>query len=139
MTVDTSTRDKIQYGIQLLRTKGYDWNGTCGLPIRSDVLQTSSAIFSDRTLQSQMRLEDCDEPVMSLNPDGSVEMSFDTPYGDGGKQLLLTFQCGGVITYIKILEDSETSIEGTIRASFPAKSASEFAELVDLINWIAEE
>ena len=52
-----------------------------------------------------------------------------------GRQLFLTFQCEGVITYIKVYEDEQTSVEGVIRVDSMTPSPDDFAELAEMVEW----
>lgn len=137
--MNVSTTQKIQQDIyDLLWDNHFNWDGANGLPMREDVHALVSEIFGSPTLKERMRIDDCEKPYVALNAAGSVVMTFG-PSDNTFKRLLLTFQCYRIITYIKVLEDGETSIEGVIRKYRRDKNEDEFAELVELTNWISEE
>ncbi len=116
-----------------LRLKAYDWNGSGGLPLRSDVADPIAEFYGN--LPGIFGLP---SPDVLMNPDGTIEVSYSQ--GEMAKELLLTFKCQGVITYVQVWEDRQTSVEGTVRFDpMEDNSDGELAPLPDLLFWISEE
>jgi len=120
--------------IENLATLGFNHDGIKGLPMRSDVFAfATKALFSTRLharvgLNEQL-LENAGDPNVSINKDGTVDLFFQNP----SRELNLTIQCGGVITYIKFFDDGDTTVEGTIRVSATDR---DFSEVDDIIKWV---
>ena len=112
----------------------FDWDGVGGLPFRSDVGDTVAVVYEASFG------DDMPEPFMSMNGDGTIDIEYD---GDNGRKLFLTFKCEGVVTYIKVFEDDQTTVEGTIRFDFHAISGKieeeDLEEIKALFGWLTSE
>ena len=117
----------------------YDWDGVGGLPMRADVADTVADLY-DLSFTDAMPM-----PVVSLNGDGTIDVEYDDSTGsDEGKKLFLSFKCQGIVTYIKVFGDGQTTVEGTIRLDLYARTdgkfnPEDFAEITELFDWLAEE
>lgn len=118
--------------VRQLRLKDWDWDGSGGLPMRLDASDTVLAVYDKGGAADSA---DCPAPSVSLNTNGTIEVSYSDP--ETGRELFLTFQCNAVITYIRMFEDEQTSIEGTIR--FTWDLAANNAALGSLFEWLIEE
>ena len=136
--METSPSEAVLTSIRQFRLHDFDWDGCGGLPLRSDVADTASDIY-DLDFTDAMPM-----PVVSLNKDGTVDVEYDEFQGqDAGKKLFLTFQCQGVVTYIKVYADGQTTVDGTIRLDLFARTdgkfdPEDFAELTALFDWLAD-
>lgn len=134
-----SIRAHILNSVQRFAQNRFDWDGSAGLPIRPDVY---TFIAEERgMLDSQSDdgmdpelLEDCGEPDVTLNQDGTIELYFEK----FNRELILTVRCGGAITFIRSFEDSQTSFEGTIRSPhWDHRSKQQFGvETNALLYWL---
>lgn len=134
-----SVRAYILTTVRRFAQNRFDWDGASALPIRPDVY---SFIAKERgMLDNQSNdgvdpelLDDCGEPDITLNQDGTVELCFEK----FNRELIITVRCGGVITFIRSFEDSQTSFEGTIRSPYhDTKSKQQFGvETNALLYWL---
>ena len=131
-----TNREKIAASLKELGLKEYDWNGSGGLPAREDALDLALAVFALNDYAFKL-IDHVDEYTVTLNEDGTVEVGLD----NGDRTLLLTFQCGGAITYIKVFDDEQTTVEGTIRINpdWPFTAYDGFADLAEALEWIGSE
>lgn len=120
--------------LRVLRLMEFDWDGDGGLPMRSDVADTAIAVFDDPEVIGDFAYR-LPLPDVSLSSNGTVDIEF----GDAdGKQLMLTFQCDGVVSYIKVYEDGNASIEGVIRVDTLTPTPDDFVELTELFGWFVD-
>lgn len=133
METDSSS-EAVLISLRRLRLMEFDWDGAAGLPLRGDVGDTVAAIY-DLAFADAMPM-----PVVSLNGDGTLDVEYDA---EDGRKLFLTFKCEGVITYIKVYEDDQTTVEGTVRLDFHTVSGKfdpdDFVEITELFEWLASE
>lgn len=135
--METTPKEAVLDVIKSFRLREFDWDGSGGLPLRADVADTISDIYlSEIYAVPEEVLYALPKPSLLLAPNGTVEVAYDAW---GYKQLLLTFECQGVVTYIKVYDDDHTSIEGTIRFDVLEPSPEDVAELTELFLWIASE
>jgi hypothetical protein len=144
--VETSVREAVVQSLRGLRLMGYDWDGAKGLPMRGDVADTVFEVFGSsgyvdpsgyvEPLISDAYVESLPLPAVSLNGNGTVEVAFD---GEDGRELLLTFECEGVITFIKAFGDGQTTVDGVIRLDLGERGTDEAAELSELLGWVIAE
>lgn len=137
--METSSSEAVLQSLRQFRLHEYDWDGCGGLPLRGDVADTAADIY-DLSFTDVLPM-----PTVALNPDGTVNVEYDeTVDSDDGKKLFLTFKCQGVITYIKLFGDGQTTVDGTIRLDNFARTdgkfdPDDFVELTELFDWLAEE
>jgi hypothetical protein len=126
-----SSSEAVLTALRRLRLMEFDWDGAGGLPLRGDVGDTVTDIY-ELSFTSDMPM-----PAVSMNGDGTIDVEYD---GEDGRKLFLTFKCQGVLTYIKVFEDDQTTVEGTIRLDAPGPVAlDDFVELTELFEWLASE
>lgn len=124
------------------RLKEYDWNGSGGLPLRGDVGTTIKDLFSDADILGSNLLMSLPTPDLSMAANGTVEMAFEYDDNDDGeRKLFVTIECDGVLSYIKVYEDGQTSVEGVIRLDFLGNAfrPDDFVELTELLRWFLSE
>ena len=134
-----SSRDAVETVMSSLREfrdREYDWNGSAGLPMRSDAADTLSDVYQG--IPSVASLPD---PVISLENDGTISVEYERENeSDLGKKLFLTFVCDGVMTYMQVFTDGSTTVDGTIRldryeSPDGAFDASEASILDSICEW----
>lgn len=134
---DKNHAEAVVSTLRSFRLLEWDWDGAGGLPLRSDVADTAVKVFEEDSI---VNLINCPLPTVSLNGNGTVEVAYADEFTE--RELWLTFQCEGVITYIKRFEDDQTTIEGTARIGFAgirADEAADLNELRELFCWLSEE
>jgi hypothetical protein len=104
----SSTLSHIKSCIDLFGTYKYGYNGTTNLPIRPDVAEFIIELFGIFDLTAT--LPTIDHPDLTLNDDGTVEIAFAT----FDRELLLTFPCKGVVTYVQGFCHEDATIEGIL-------------------------
>lgn len=132
--MDSIFSESVVKSLRGLRLMEYDWDGSGGLPMRSDVADTAIAVFDDPDVIGDSTYG-LPLPSISLSSNGTVEVAFAEP---DGRQLFLTFECEGVITYVKVFDDEQTSVEGVIRVDTLTPSPDDFVELRELFGWMVE-
>jgi hypothetical protein len=132
--VTTSIRDMVSKSISGLGLCEFDWDGSGGLPMRGDVRDTAYAVFVDEVTLGGL-LNSCPPPSITLNSNGTLEVSFD----NDGRGLLVTVECEGVLTYVKVFEDDQTTIEGVVRMDMDDFDPDAFVELIELFDWLIQE
>lgn len=134
-------RDHILKSIGGMRHYKYGWNGDSSLPIRTDVRNWSYELFARNAsfplIVPDNHLEMCPYPDVTLNDAGTVSIAFVTE----GRQLILTIQCRGIVTYIKLFDDDQTTVSGVIRLDTEDLDADldMFAEFQELFIWLIRE
>lgn len=132
----TLIKDRIRGAFDALGDSAFNWNGCDGLPIRPDVKDYAGILFS--ALNSigipRQLLEDAGMPDLLLNQDGTVDIVFDKP----SKNLVLTVECGGVLSFLKTFEDRATEIEGRCREVYPVHRRC-VKEVEELFHWYNQE
>jgi hypothetical protein len=129
------TKQKIRLAVEKLAARPFDWDGAGGLPIRPDVAEwCRESLFSDFAGigLDAAALDAVGVGDVSLNQDGTVELALESE----GKELILTVECGGVVSYIKLFEDAQTSVEGMVRCPAPFEGLS---EIDDHLAWLGRE
>lgn len=114
----------------------FDWDGVGGLPLRSDVADTAHDVYSEPHILDDAILGDLVPPSISMSSNGTIEVVYAI---DGYRQLFLTFECAGVVSYIRVFEDEQTSVEGVIRLEMDSTSPDDFSELQELYEWLVSE
>lgn len=130
-----STRLAIAEEVGSLANRGYDWNGTGGLPMREDVRDMTITLLGTVPDRATDVIDQCPHPDILLNGDGTVELAFDHE----DKTLLITVRCLGILTYVRAFEDEQTSIEGVIRLDPDEPDWDSYVELTELFAWLSEE
>lgn len=128
--------DKTKVMLMLLEEyagKPYGWNEGVGLPIRQDAYDIARHVLYDDVFPRRL-VDLCQDSVL-MNNDGTIEMALDHK----GKSLLLTFQCGSAISYVRVYEDGETSTEGTLRILKSGDFGRAVCEIRIMIRWLTEE
>ncbi len=100
--------------IREMAQQPYGWGDSQeGLPMRPDVLETATRfVFTE---ESPLCLGELDEPQVTLNEDGTLEVVFD----NGDCELILTFLSRMVVGYIKCFEDGKTQEDAICRIDKP--------------------
>ncbi|SIO37695.1 hypothetical protein SAMN05444166_4210 [Singulisphaera sp. GP187] len=137
--METNSRTAVLESLQQLRLMEFDWDGVQGLPLRGDVADNVSDVYEGGV---DLLLEDLAEhlpmPVVSLNPNGTIEVLYKDP--DSNRELVITFQAEGVLTYVKLFDDGQTMVEGVIRVNLLSGPYEvDLSELKDLFDWLASE
>jgi hypothetical protein len=137
LTVETTFRDTIGTALKAMSLHEYDWNGNCGLPLRGDVADLAHDLFVAPETLFLSGFNLLPTPTVVMGGNGTVEIGFDSR---DGRELVITVQCEGVITYVKVYEDDQTSVEGTVRLD-PLESfngTAGFSEFVELLLWVID-
>jgi hypothetical protein len=90
--------------------KPFGWDGGKELTIRDDVLDLVSMILEHDEFPSSI-LEELFAVSLTMNGDGSIEIVADNE----GRTLGLTFHCDSAISYIQVVDNQGTCMEGVIR------------------------
>ena len=129
------TRELLLKALRTFRHSEYDWDGSGGLPLRDDVADTFYDLISNDVTHEDM-YDMLPVPMLNLNGNGTLELVLGW---HEGAELVLTFQAKDVITYVKIFEDAQTSVEGTLRLDYGDDDNTAVAELTELLEWIVQE
>lgn len=134
----TSVKRSMRLTVSHLCGIGYDHNGAGGLPIRPDVAKfAATVLFSDspNVGLSENKLESVTDHDVLLQQDGTISVILSV----GEKTLYLDILCGGIVTFVKLFEDQDTTIEGVLRTAWPSPLESQIANIDDLIDWLIQE
>lgn len=142
--MEKTSRQAVLESVRQLRLHGFDWDGVGGLPLRGDVADTIAELYESSSDLQQDAADRLPMPIVSLNPDGTIEVLYKDDE-EGCKELLLTFRCEGVITFTKMFGDGQTMVEGTIRIdmlefdSMCGEMPGTCDDLIELFDWLAED
>ena len=129
------TREKLLISLRGLRLHEYDWDGIGGLPLRGDVSDEFYDLFSGDVINDDL-YDLLPPPIVTLNGNGTLEVVFGWP---DDTELVLSFQSKGVVTYVKVFADAQTSVEGVIRLDLSNPDDEPTGELLALLEWTVQE
>jgi hypothetical protein len=138
--LDTRDRRKhILSTVASFRDRKFGWNGSEGLPMRSDARNLAFALFTvnygNPVVPSEV-LRLCPFPDVVLGEDGTIAITFSTP----GRELDLSIKCTSIVTFIKFFEDETTSVSGVLNLSADDEDPfRQYAEFTELFIWLIRE